>query len=298
MFLVFRSVRASVLPSRPFSFLRVPEEPVGRTFVLFIVLLSLPAAATCAQTSSDEFSSSPAPTTADATDSLNARLDPLLDSKDSPSSPPPLPSLSTVLEHAKQHAPQLAVQEAVISEQEYALKQARKRWMQSLTFKGNASYGTFGNKVLEAVELGQRAEIGIQISLFDVLSHDDAVNIQRKRLESAEAKQRALTDALHKKVIAQYYKARRARESTVVESRRYTAIQAQLQMAKSSFRQGTMSINKISQVTAEAAKAEVKFRTTRLQYKQAYKQLERLIGTELETLRSSDTKQASTSSSP
>jgi outer membrane protein TolC len=213
-----------------------------------------------------------------------------------PPAPNPLPPLSVVVEYARKNAPELAVQEAIVARSQHEVERTEKRWMEGVTVGASSSYGSFGNSVVDAVEIGQRLEVGIKVSLFDLLGRDASVGVFRERLEAAKRQRRVLAQAVRKQVIERYYAAKQARELTVVQSRSYTSTQTQLQMAEASFQQGTLSVDKLSRVTEVAAKAEARFRKARLRYKKAYDQLERLIGTSLGKLQGADLQQATVTS--
>jgi Outer membrane protein len=217
-------------------------------------------------------------------------------SANAPPQPAPLPPLSVVVEYARENAPKLAVQEAIIARSQHEVERTEKRWMEGVTAGLSSSYGSFGNSTVDAVEIGQRLEVGIRVSLFDLLGRDASVGVFRERLEAAKRQRRVLAQAVRKQVIERYYAAKQARELTVVQSRGYTSTRTQLQMAEASFRQGTLSVDKLSRVTEVMAKAEARFRKARLRYEKAYDQLERLIGTGLDELRGSDLQQATVTS--
>ena len=270
----------------------LPQCVLGRilaSIVLPGVLLSVtgpaaPAQAQQAQMRPDT-ASAPVPAALDTATAANA-----------PPQPAPLPPLSVVVEYARQNAPKLAVQEAIVARSRHEVERTKKRWMEGVTVGASSSYGSFGNSVVDAVEIGQRLEVGIKVSLFDLLGRDASVGVFRERLEAAKRQRRVLAEAVRRQVIERYYAAKQARELTVVQSRGYTSTQTQLQMAEASFRQGTLSVDKLSRVTEVAAKAEARFRKARLRYKKAYDQLERLIGTSLGELRKADLQQATVTS--
>jgi outer membrane protein TolC len=197
---------------------------------------------------------------------------------------------------ALEHAPKLAVQEAIVARSRHEVERTRKRWMEGVTAGVSSSYGSFGNSVVDAVEIGQRLEVGIKVSLFDLLGRDASVGVFRERLEAAKQQRRVLAEAVRKQVIERYYAAKQAREMTVVQSRGYTSTQTHLQMAEASFQQGTLSVDKLSRVTEVAANAEARFREARLRYKKACDQLERLIGTSLGELRGANLRQTTVTS--
>ena len=266
----------------------LPQCVLGR-ILASIVLLSVtgpaaPAQAQQAQMRPDT-ASAPVPAALDTATAANA-----------PPQPPPPPPLSVVVEYARQNAPKLAVQEAIVARSRHEVERTKKRWMEGVTVGASSSYGSFGNSVVDAVEIGQRLEVGIKVSLFDLLGRDASVGVFRERLEAAKRQRRVLAEAVRRQVIERYYAAKQARELTVVQSRGYTSTQTQLQMAEASFRQGTLSVDKLSRVTEVAAKAEARFRKARLRYKKAYDQLERLIGTSLGELRKADLQQATVTS--
>lgn len=259
------------------------------SIVLLGVLLSVTGGAAPAQAQQAQMrpdtASAPVSTVLDTATAANA-----------PPQPAPLPPLSVVVEYARQNAPKLAVQEAIVARSQHEVERTKKRWMEGVTVGASSSYGSFGNSVVDAVEIGQRLEVGIKVSLFDLLGRDASVGVFRERLEAAKRQRRVLAQAVRKQVIERYYAAKQARELTVVQSRGYTSTQTQLQMAEASFRQGTLSVDKLSRVTEVTAKAEARFRKARLRYKKAYDQLERLIGTSLGEVRGADLQQATVTS--
>jgi len=270
----------------------LPQCVLGRilaSIVLLGVLLSVTGGAAPAQAQQAQMR----PDTASAP--VSAALD-TATAANAPPQPAPLPPLSVVVEYARQNAPKLAVQEAIVARSRHEVDRTEKRWMEGVTARVSSSYGSFGNSVVDAVEIGQRLEVGIKVSLFDLLGRDASVGVFRKRLEAAKRQRRVLAQAVRKQVIERYYGAKQARELTVVQSRGYTSTQTQLQMAEASFRQGTLSVDKLSRVTEVAAKAEARFRKARLRYKKAYDQLERLIGTSLGKLQGADLQQAKVTS--
>lgn len=198
--------------------------------------------------------------------------------------PRPLPPLARVMAAALEHAPALAAQEAVVARNRHEVDQARGRWMEGLTAGADASYGSYGNRAVDALQLGQRVTVGIRVSLFDLLGRRATVGAVEHRLHAARHRRDAVADRLRRDVIDRYYVARRARALTAVQSRAHVSTATHLHRAETAFRNGTASIDEVSRVTEVAAQAEARFVEARLDYEQAYRHLEALVGVPLDTL--------------
>lgn len=207
---------------------------------------------------------------------------------DAASRPAPLPALDVVIDAALSRAPERAVQEAVITRSRQELSRSKKQWMEGITIGADASYGSYGSSIVDAVRVGQGVELGIKVSLFDILAREAQTGVYAARLEAARRQHEVVTSTLRKKVIDAYYDARRTRRLTEVQSDAYAAAELRRRNVTVGFQQGTASVQEISRVSEVAAKARARLVSAQTQYERAYRQLERLAGISLRRLQTAD----------
>lgn len=198
---------------------------------------------------------------------------------------PELPPLEVLLEYAIAHAPELSVQRARIEQNRNEVIRTRRSWMDGATVSVGASYGSFGNQVLDEVSFGQSVRVGVKLSLFDLFGRNAQVGVFESRLQAAKREQDVLRQRIRQTVIQRYYDVRRAHDLVHVRSQAYESTQTHKAMLETAFQQGTADVEEVSRVTEVVAKAQAAYAEARIDYLSGYKQLENLLGTDLESLR-------------
>jgi outer membrane protein TolC len=157
--------------------------------------------------------------------------------------------------------------------------------MDGATVSVGASYGSFGNQLLDEVSFGQSVRVGLKVSLFDLFGRDAQVGVFESRLLAAQRERDVIRQRLRQTLIQRYYDLRRARDLVRIRSEAYESTQTHKAMLETAFQQGTAALEQVSRVTETAAKSEVAYAEARLDYLSGYRQLENLLGTDLATLR-------------
>lgn len=198
-----------------------------------------------------------------------------------------------MIDAALSRAPERAAQEAVITRSRQELSRSKKQWMEGITIGADASYGSYGSSIVDAVRVGQGVELGIKVSLFDIFAREAQTGVYAARLEAARRQHEVVTSTLRKKVIDAYYDARRTRRLTEVQSDAYAAAELRRRNVTVGFQQGTASVQEISRVSEVAAKARARLVSAQTEYERAYRQLERLAGISLRRLQTADSTRTS-----
>ena len=198
---------------------------------------------------------------------------------------PELPPLEVLLDYAVTHAPELNVQAARIAQNRSEVVRTRRSWMDGATVSVGASYGSFGNQLLDEVSFGQSVRVGLKVSLFDLFGRDAQVGVFESRLLAAQRERDVIRQRLRQTLIQRYYDLRRARDLVRVRSEAYESTQTHKAMLETAFQQGTAALDQVSRVTEVAAKAQAAYAEARIDYLSGYALLENLLGTPLDTLR-------------
>lgn len=199
---------------------------------------------------------------------------------------PELPPLNVLLEYAAQHAPEMRVQQARIARSRSEVVRTRRSWMDGATVTVGASYGSFGNQLLDEVTFGQSIRLGLKVSLFDLFGRDAQVGVFEARLQAARHEQDAIRQTIQQALIQRYYDLRRAYDLVRVHSEAYESTQTHRALVETAFQQGTIELDQVARVTEVAARARAAYADARIDYLSGYTLLENLLGTPLHTFRS------------
>jgi outer membrane protein TolC len=198
---------------------------------------------------------------------------------------PELPPLEVLLDYAVTHAPELNVQRARIAQNRSEVVRTRRSWMDGATVTVGASYGSFGNQVLDEVTFGQSIRLGLKVSLFDLFGRDAQVGVFESRLQAAKRERDVIRQQIRQTLIQRYYNLRRARDLVRVRSEAYESTQTHRALVETAFQQGTTELDQVTRVTEVAARAQAAYAEARIDYLSGYTLLENLLGTSLDTLR-------------
>ncbi|MEM8559414.1 MAG: TolC family protein, partial [Bacteroidota bacterium] len=190
----------------------------------------------------------------------------------------PLPPLDVVLAAARQYSPRLRIEAAAVQRSTAALRGLRASWLQNLTVGVSTNYGSTGNSTLDAVTLGTQATAGVRLSLYDLFGRRHDIRAQEAMITQAR-EQEALTQIDEDRLVTQlYHEVALAERLVGVRSEALQAARSHYAVAERGFSQGHLTVVALAEVTEARASAEATYESASAQYRNAYAQLELVVG--------------------
>lgn len=202
-----------------------------------------------------------------------------------------LPLLTAaVLKHSAQ-LKSLTIDRAIALED---IKVTRLSILNGLSTGANYNYGSLvtigGAPNVPPTQLGTSGEgryslnVGVGVSLGQLLSRSNAIQKERLGLERREQVQIELENQLSQQVIALYQNLRLARKLLTLQQEAYVTTQSNFRLTERQFRQGQLSLPEFAAATSQVTSASLAQETARNQYETAFMVLEEIAGTKLSTL--------------
>ncbi|MCH7681780.1 TolC family protein [candidate division KSB1 bacterium] len=189
-----------------------------------------------------------------------------------------LPPLELVLQHAKKNSPVLITQDALIDKRAFEVKSAKKEWITGINISLGTQFGSYGNSVLDQINIGYKGGLSINLSLYEILNRNNHVKVFEQNLIIAQGEKDELRQKLKEGVISQYNRLLLLHELVQIRNEaKETALMNQL-AAEKEFLAGELLISELASVNQITAKARVEFESTRMELQNQIMQLEELAG--------------------
>lgn len=199
-------------------------------------------------------------------------------------STPPLPALERVIAQALEYAPRLQYQEALVNQKRYELQRTRRSWMDGLIAGVSTTYGSYGNELLDEINVGMTAGFTVRMSLFDLFGQKSKARVFGEAVAMARSKHEEAEMEVRQLVLAYYHRLDLHQRMVRIKSSAFQAADVHRQMAEAEFAQGDIPISELARVSEIAEKSRAEYENARYEYVNAYAQLENLIGAPLKTL--------------
>ncbi|MEL6770435.1 MAG: TolC family protein [Bacteroidota bacterium] len=196
----------------------------------------------------------------------------------------PLPPLDVVLLAARDHSPRLRMEAAAVTQASANLRGASALWLQGITVGASTNYGSTGNATLDEVTLGTQTTIGIRLSLYDLFGRRHDVRAQEARITQAREQEQMVQIEEDRFVTQLYHEVVLAERLVGVRSEALQAARSHYAVAERAFSQGHLSVADLAQVTQTKASAEATYESASAEYRNAYAQLELVVGMSLRVL--------------
>jgi len=189
-----------------------------------------------------------------------------------------LPPLELVLQHAKKNSLVLITQDALIDKRAFEVKSAKKEWITGINISLGTQFGSYGNSVLDQINIGYKGGLSINLSLYEILNRNNHVKVFEQNLIIAQGEKDELRQKLKEGVISQYNRLLLLHELVQIRNEaKETALMNQL-AAEKEFLAGELLISELASVNQITAKARVEFESTRMELQNQIMQLEELAG--------------------
>lgn len=196
----------------------------------------------------------------------------------------PLPSLDVVLVAARSYSPRLRMEAAAVTQAGADLRGSRALWLQGITFGASTNYGSTGNATLDEVTLGTQTTIGVRLSLYDLFGRRYDVRAQEARITQAREQEQVVQIEEDRFVTQLYHEVVLAERLLGVRSEALQAARSHYAVAERAFSRGHLSVADLAQVTQTKAAAEATYESASAEYRNAYAQLELVVGASLRAL--------------
>ncbi|HED30203.1 MAG TPA: hypothetical protein ENN50_00620 [Prosthecochloris aestuarii] len=208
-------------------------------------------------------------------------LSPALDAQDRGETAP-LPPLEHIIEAALEHSPVLKMQEEKILSGRYRHKTEQQRWFEYIRLNSNYGYAVESGE--ENATEGYSLGVGIEFSIFDLLSRGNQQRFYKHELREFEYRKEVLEEELQKEIIALYNTVKTKKELLGIYSKARGSTRLQEEMAEKEFTEGSIPISELARVTEIASKSAATFHEARFQYHEYYTILELMTGKKLSEL--------------
>jgi len=189
-----------------------------------------------------------------------------------------LPPLEMVLHYTLNNSPMLKTQDAHIDKREFEVKRAKKEWIKGISISLGTRFGSYGNNVLDQINLGYQGGLSLNLSLYEIFNRNNHVNVFKQELLIARGEKDELRQKIKKLVISQYNQLLLLHELVQIRNEaKETALMNQ-QAAEKEFLAGELLISELARVNQITVKARVEFESTRMELKNAFMQLQEITG--------------------
>lgn len=197
---------------------------------------------------------------------------------------PKLPSLEVIINQAKLFAPSIAERRALVRKNEEEVNRVSKNWLDGISIGVQSTAGSYGNRVIDEVNVGMQTSVSIRFSLFDIFSQQDQNKIAAWGLQiSREMVRKAEVDEIQV-IVRLYNLVDESRQQVTVRADSWRSAQVHREMADIEFTNGDITIAELARVSEIEAKSKSDYISATSAYRSWYGQLEVRIGIRLSEL--------------
>ena len=189
-----------------------------------------------------------------------------------------LPPLDTLFEWAVINSSTLKIQDALIEKTNSDTKRVKKQWLDAFKVNANIRSGSYGNTVVNQIETGYSYGPSISFSLFEILSHQNLVNVYKAEEKIAFYKKKEVAFELRKIITILYNNVITQQKILRIKSDAVNSAYVHVKMADKEFNQGSIALGELSRVTEIYTKAQTELELTINDLKNYYMELEQFCG--------------------
>jgi outer membrane protein TolC len=194
-----------------------------------------------------------------------------------------LPPLDTLVEWANAHSPMLKQQDALIEKTTEDTKRIKKILLDAIKLNANFQNGNFGDPTANKLLTGYSAGASLQFSLYQIFGYKNQVGVYNAEKKVAYYKREETVMDLRKLVTILYNAVLSQNNILKIRSDGTYAAFTHTKMAEKQFSVGGIEVGELSRVTEIYTKALVEYEVTVNDLKNAYMQLEILVGVPLDS---------------
>lgn len=195
-----------------------------------------------------------------------------------------LPPLDTLITLAIKRAPAILSQNTSIEKQKYVLNQARLSWARNLSISVSANAGSYGNAVLDELNIGYKSSLGVKFSIYDILNRRNEVQIAQQEMIGTEIQKDELIIAIRSTITTLYNTLVYLQRELSIRIRAMQNAQINLKIANARFMEGEMAIGEMSNVSQRAYRAQLDCEKTKMDFRNTLNTLELHIGRKMTEL--------------
>ena len=195
-----------------------------------------------------------------------------------------IPPLDRILEAVRQRSPRLRSQQALVAKNRALVSRSKAAWSDQVTVGFTSTYGSYGNVLLDQLNLGAQAGLSVRLSLFELVGRRHDTQVYRQELAMSEAQGEAVWQDEQADVITLYHQLLLAERLIAVRSGSLESARVHQQMAERQFAQADIAIGEVARVLEITSKAESDYEQARVEFMAAWARLENLTGMPLAQL--------------
>ena len=159
-----------------------------------------------------------------------------------------IPPLDSLYKWAEQTSFIIKQQDALIEKTEADTRRVKKQWLSALQVSANIRGGTYGNAVVNQMETGYTYGPILTISLYDIVSHNDQVEIFKAEEKVAGFKREEIVFETNKVVAILYNSVQAQKKILKIKSESVNSAYIHVKMAEREFAQGSVEVGELSRV--------------------------------------------------
>lgn len=195
-----------------------------------------------------------------------------------------LPPLDRILEAVRVQSPRLRVQRALVEKNRALVARSKSSWSDQVTVGLTSTYGSYGNVLLDELNLGAQAGLSVRLSLFELIGRRHDTEVYRQELAMSEAQGDAVWLDEQADAITLYHQLLLADRLIAIRSGALESARVHEQMAERQFAQGDITVGEVSRVSEITSRAESDYEQARVEFLAAWTRLESLAGVPLASL--------------
>jgi len=194
-----------------------------------------------------------------------------------------LPPLDTLIAWAELNSPMLKQQDALIEKTTSDSKRIKKILLDAIKLNANFQNGNFGDPTANKLLTGYSAGASLQFSLYQLFGYKNQVAVYNAEKKVSQFKREEVQMDLRKLVTMLYNAVLSQNNILKIRSEGTYAAFTHTKMAEKQFAVGGIEVGELSRVTEIYTKAQVEYEVTVNDLKNAYMQLEIMVGVPLDS---------------
>ncbi len=189
-----------------------------------------------------------------------------------------LPPLSVLIDSAIVNSPEVAFYDARIEMRENEVIIEKKNWSEDIMLQGAYNAGSFGNAVLQQLNVGYNYGVMLQIPLSTFYGRSNRINAAEANRKSEIYKREEMKKTVKESVIETYNHLLLFQRLLKIMTEAKESSQLIAEMAEERFRDGELTLDQLGQSTDLKAKHAAEYEQLRTEFSNTYARLERLVG--------------------
>lgn len=195
-----------------------------------------------------------------------------------------LPQLDTLYALAYIHSPAIHMQSAFITKTHEATKQSQKLWLDAFKINANYRQGSYGNSVVNQLEVGYTVGPSVSFSLYQLFGVRNQVKANEAEEQMAYYKREQMYTELRMQINRLYWAIKSQQQILQIKTEAVNTSFSHLKMAEKEFQENQITIGELSRVTEIYNTSRTALEICMNEMKIYYMDLEELVGLKLDNI--------------